>query len=55
LLALASGGYALEVIGSGGVHRLEAVETGLFDDTDGLVQVSGPEVAAGQRVVVPGE
>jgi hypothetical protein len=54
LLALASGGYALEVIGSDGVHRLEAVETGLFDDNQGLVQVTGPEVKAGQRVVVPG-
>jgi hypothetical protein len=54
LLALSSGGYALEVIGTGGVHHLEAVQTGLFDDNEGLVQVTGPEVRAGQRVVVPG-
>ena len=53
LLALASGGYALEEIGRGGVHHLVAVSLGLFDDADGLVQVSGPGVAAGQRVVVP--
>jgi hypothetical protein len=52
LLALASGGYALE-IAEGRVHRLEAVSLGLFDDADGLVQVSGQGVAAGQRVVVP--
>ena len=52
LLALAGGGYALEVA-EGRVHRLEAVSLGLFDDADGLVQVSGPRVSAGQRVVVP--
>jgi hypothetical protein len=52
LLALAGGGYALE-LAEGRVHRLEAVSLGLFDDADGLVQVSGQGVAAGQRVVVP--
>jgi hypothetical protein len=52
LLALAGGGYALEVA-EGRAHRLEAVSLGLFDDADGLVQVSGEGVAAGQRVVVP--
>jgi hypothetical protein len=52
LLALAGGGYALEVV-EGRVHRLEAVSLGLFDDADGLVQVSGQGVSAGQRVVVP--
>lgn len=53
LLALANGGYALEEIGSKGVHHLVAVTLGLFDDADGLVQVSGSGLAAGQRVVVP--
>jgi peptidoglycan hydrolase-like protein with peptidoglycan-binding domain len=52
LLALAGGGYALEVV-EGYVHRLEAVTLGLFDDAEGLVQVSGKDVAPGQRVVVP--
>jgi peptidoglycan hydrolase-like protein with peptidoglycan-binding domain len=52
LLALAGGGYALEVV-QGRVHRLEAVTLGLFDDAEGLVQVSGSGVAPGQRVVVP--
>lgn len=52
LLALAGGGYALEVV-EGRAHRLEAVSLGLFDDAEGLVQVSGREVAVGQRVVVP--
>ena len=52
LLALAGGGYAVEVA-EGRVHRLEAVTLGLFDDAEGLVQVSGQGVSAGQRVVVP--
>jgi Putative peptidoglycan binding domain len=55
LLALANGGYALEEIGAGGTHQLLAVDLGLFDDQDGLVQVTGSGLAAGQRVVVPSE
>ena len=54
LLALESGGYAVEDVARNGVHHLVAVNTGLFDDADGLVQVTGPGLAAGQRVVVPG-
>jgi hypothetical protein len=53
LLALSGGGYAVEVVDAAGVHRLVAVTTGLFDDAEGLVQVSGAELHAGQRVVVP--
>lgn len=52
LLALAGGGDALEIV-EARVHRLEAVSPGLFDDAEGLVQVSGRGVSAGQRVVVP--
>jgi peptidoglycan hydrolase-like protein with peptidoglycan-binding domain len=55
LLALSGGGYALEEVGAAGVHHLVAVDLGLFDDADGLVQVSGAGVAAGQRIVVPGQ
>ena len=36
-----------------GIHRLVPVTLGLFDDADGLVQVTGTGLAAGQRVVVP--
>ncbi len=54
LLALAGGGYAVEAVGARGVRRLVPVTIGLFDDADGLVQVSGPGLAAGQQVVVPG-
>jgi peptidoglycan hydrolase-like protein with peptidoglycan-binding domain len=53
LLALTGGGYAVEEIEPGGLHRLVAVSLGLFDDADGLVQVSGSGIAAGRRVVVP--
>ena len=52
LLAQAGGGYAVEVIGPRGNH-LTGVSPGLFDDADGLVQVTGPGLSAGQRVVVP--
>lgn len=53
LVALAGGGYAVEEVERSGAHRLVAVRPGLFDDTTGLVQVSGSGLAAGQRVVVP--
>jgi hypothetical protein len=53
LLSLASGGYAVEEVSSAGVHHLMPVSLGLFDDADGLVQVSGSGLAAGQHVVVP--
>ena len=52
LLALASGGFAVEVVGANGKHVLVPVTTGLFDDNDGLVQVTG-NLTPGQRVVVP--
>ena len=53
LLARAAGGYAVEEVGPAGRHHLVPVTLGLFDDAAGLVQVSGPGLAAGQRVVVP--
>jgi peptidoglycan hydrolase-like protein with peptidoglycan-binding domain len=53
LLALAGGGYAVEEVEADGVHRLLPVTLGLFDDEAGEVQISGQELAAGQRVVVP--
>lgn len=52
LLALGSGGFVVEVVGANGKHVLVTVTTGLFDDSDGLVQVTG-NLTPGQRVVVP--
>ena len=53
LLATSGGGYAVEVVGAGARDHLVPVSLGLFDDAEGLVQVSGPGLTAGQRVVVP--
>jgi hypothetical protein len=53
LLALSGGGYAVEVTGSHGARQLVAVTLGLFDDAEGLVQVSGSGLSAGEHVVVP--
>ncbi len=51
LLAQASGGYVVEVAGPGNTRRYAPVTVGIFDDADGLVQVTGA-LAPGQRVVV---
>ena len=50
LLALAGGGYGLEVVTPSGAHRLVGVAAGLF--ASGQVQVTGPGITAGTRVVV---
>jgi peptidoglycan hydrolase-like protein with peptidoglycan-binding domain len=54
LLARSGGTYVIEVVGTEGGHRLLPVTLGLFDDADGLVQVSGAGLASGLSVVVPG-
>jgi Putative peptidoglycan binding domain len=54
LLAQSTGGYAVEVVGTGRTEHLEPVSLGLFDDANGLVAVTGPHLAAGQKVTVPG-
>ncbi|MEU4560359.1 peptidoglycan-binding protein [Actinoplanes sp. NPDC023936] len=50
LLALAEGGYGLEVV-DGGATRIVAVETGLF--ANGRVEVSGGGLTEGMKVGVP--
>jgi len=55
LLARAGGGYSVEAVAGDGTHHLVQVHLRLFDDAAGMVQVSGSGLAAGQRVVVPGE
>jgi multidrug efflux pump subunit AcrA (membrane-fusion protein) len=54
LLARSGGGYSVELVAGDGTHHLVRVNLGLFDDAAGMVQVSGTGLAAGQRVVVPG-
>ncbi|HEX8008010.1 MAG TPA: peptidoglycan-binding domain-containing protein [Trebonia sp.] len=54
LVALAGGGYAVDVVDGGGslaTPRLVPVQTGLFSST--LVQVSGPGITVGSEVEVP--
>jgi hypothetical protein len=53
LLALSDGGYGIEVIGAKGVHTIEPVSLGLFDDADDEVAVTGSGIQAGQRIVIP--
>jgi hypothetical protein len=51
LLARSPGGYVVEVAGPTGTRRYVPVKPGIFDDSSGLVQVSGA-LRPGQRVVV---
>jgi peptidoglycan hydrolase-like protein with peptidoglycan-binding domain len=53
LLARSRGGYAVEVAAAGARNHLVPVSLGLFDDAEGLVQVTASALAAGQEVVVP--
>jgi peptidoglycan hydrolase-like protein with peptidoglycan-binding domain len=50
LLALAGGGYGLEIVEPSGAHRLIGVRTGIF--AGGLVQVSGAGLVPGTKVVI---
>jgi hypothetical protein len=53
LVAASSGGYAVEVVGTGNTRHWIPVRVGpVFDDANGLVQVAG-SLTPGQRVVVP--
>jgi multidrug efflux pump subunit AcrA (membrane-fusion protein) len=51
LLARSPGGYVVEVAGAHGTRRYVPVTPGIFDDSSGLVQLSGA-LTPGQRVVV---
>jgi multidrug efflux pump subunit AcrA (membrane-fusion protein) len=51
LLALAGGGYGVEVVAADGHRQLVPVQTGIFSNSQ--VQVSGPRLSEGMNVVVP--
>jgi hypothetical protein len=55
LLALNGGGYGVEVVRAHAVHVLVPVTLGLFDDADGLVQVTDTSLQPGDVVVVAGQ
>ena len=50
LLALAGGGYGVEVVTGSGTDQLVGVRTGIF--AGGQVAITGPGIAAGTKVVV---
>jgi hypothetical protein len=50
LLALAGGGYGVEIVTGPGTDRLVGVQTGIF--AGGQVAITGPGIAAGTKVVV---
>ncbi len=52
LLARPGGGHQI-VVGAGPSRHTAPVQVGLFDDSTGLVEVSGPGLAEGVRVEVP--
>jgi hypothetical protein len=52
IVGKAGGGFAVEVVRSGGRRELVAVELGLFDTTAGRVEVKG-DLRVGDQVVVP--
>jgi hypothetical protein len=51
LVALSPGGYGVEIAGPGNTRRWVPVRPGIFDDAEGLVQVTG-NLTPGQHVVV---
>jgi peptidoglycan hydrolase-like protein with peptidoglycan-binding domain len=55
LRALPGARYEVVVVGAGGSRRHVPVEIGLFDETTGLAEVTGPGLVAGARVEVPGD
>ncbi len=52
LVGKSGGGFAVEVVRDGGRRELVAVRLGLFDTTDGRVEVEG-DLDEGDQVVVP--
>jgi peptidoglycan hydrolase-like protein with peptidoglycan-binding domain len=50
LLALRAGQYGVEIVTPGGAHHVVPVTAGIF--AGGRVQVSGPGISVGERVVV---
>jgi hypothetical protein len=52
LLAKPGGGYEVTMV-RGRARRDVTVQTGLFDDLNGLVSISGPGITRGTMVEVP--
>jgi multidrug efflux pump subunit AcrA (membrane-fusion protein) len=52
LLAMAGGGYSVEVIGAANARSLTPVKIGVFDGAAGMVEITSG-LTEGQRIVVP--
>jgi hypothetical protein len=52
LIAQSNGGYSVEIVGAANTRRLVPVTVGIFDDSSGVVQVTGA-LTPGEHVVVP--
>lgn len=54
-LAATSDGRPAVAVGAGKYRHLIPVTVGLFDDANGLIQISGPSLSAGQQVDLPAD
>ena len=54
LTTTGNGQPAVDIVDSDGTQQLHLVSLGIFDDANGLVQIYGSGLGAGQHVAVPG-
>jgi hypothetical protein len=54
LTTTGNGQPAIDIVDSDGTQQLHLVSLGFFDDANGLVQIYGSGLGAGQHVAVPG-
>jgi Putative peptidoglycan binding domain len=54
LVATANGNAAIQVVGADHISHTVLVKLGLFDDANGLVQITGTDLHAGQHIALPG-
>jgi hypothetical protein len=54
LITTGNGQPAVDIVDSDGTQQFHLVSLGIFDDANGLVQIYGSGLGAGQHVAVPG-
>ena len=55
LVTTSSGHPAINVLDAAGTTRSLPVTLGIFDDANGLVQISGPSISAGETITLPAQ
>jgi multidrug resistance efflux pump len=55
LIATPQGQPAIDIVNPDGTTRTESATLGIFDDTNGLVQISGPGIEPGLTVALPAQ